>query len=662
MAHGLKKAVDFYLDKGWNIIPCDFKKAVFKDGKIEKQVVFPPSYKVYHTERVTKELATKWWGDHNGIAIVTGKISGITVIDIDTKLLPEIVDMPQTFTVETNKGFHFYFKYFEPIKTGAQEYGKDGFVFNMDIRNDGGIAFADPSEYELPDGTKTRYKINDTSELAEFPLEWCKKIYAKYGKTVPVKDWKAKVQEPIDSGSRNATFTSIIGGLLQKFPQDDWNSIVWTLVQSENHVQKKPLTDSELRSIFDSISKAELQKRNMGGEIKDISITSNEEQIDIEIRLEKATVCCRTKNIVAQEGDGYVWLKKSAGLSHSIDYHFKLHSDTSKDNWAKLLKNTFDRKEDKEVYPWTLIVSKICLEIDRITRDHKQDFHSSEAVAKQVSWMLEPFIQEDQVNTFYGMGSSGKTTMAMYFGAVTGEEKNINVLLIDYENDINGWKDKLNKMGVGQEHLVYFDSEQIPLAEQVEKIKEVIKRRDIKLIIVDSASMASGESTSDEKAAIRMIAGIKILKTTTILIAHQRKNDGDRTPIGSIQYENQSRNVWQFASTPDNLENGVLHIACKHTKANNTYLRKNPIGFKIAFQNDKIEITNEDAKDNFGEKFSIKSRIEHLLEDEGNMLAKDIANVLGITLGTTQKNLSEGSKKGGKFTKVGGGLWGLTGT
>ena len=646
--HGLKKAIKFYLDKGWNIIPCDFKKAILSNGRIEKQVTFPIEYGKYHTERVTEEETNEWWGVHNGIAIVTGKISGITVMDIDTKALPEIQDLPKTFTVETNKGFHFYFRYKEELKTKAKLYEKDGFGFNIDLRNDGGIAYASPSEYELPDGTTSKYKVIDWSELAEFPLEWGQKIEAKYAKKPEYKDWKTKVLAPIELGKRNETFASIIGGLLRRFPQDEWN-IAWTLVQSENAAQKDPLPEIEIRTIFNSIAKEELHKRNTGGEIKDIIIEENDEGIKIDIRLEDKIVCFKFKAFVAGEGWGLTWLKRAEGLSHEMSCYWKTSSDSSREQVARILCRAFDGDNREKSKMWTILVTKVCSELHKISQNKKRDFRVDEVVPKEVTWMLEPFIQEDQINTFFGMGSSGKTTMAMYFATMVAEN-GARTLLIDYENDVASWASKMKQMSEKKD-FIYYDPEQTPIIEQVDKIKEVIKRHDIKLVIVDSASLASGDSTSDEKAALKLFAGLKLLKTTVILIAHQRKNEGDRNPIGSIQYENQARNVWNFASTPDDWEKTTLHVACKHTKANNTYLRKDPIGFKIIFDQG-LRVEEESAINNFEDKFPIKKRIERLL-NENPMEAKEIAKELGITYGTCRKNLSEG-KNSGLFTQVEG--------
>jgi hypothetical protein len=223
---------------------------------------------------------------------------------------------------------------------------------------------------------------------------------------------------------------------------------------------------------------------------------------------------------------------------------------------------------------------------------------------------------------------------------------------VDYEDTPGGWKEKLTKIvdlgnnPIDLNRFIYYASEQIPVSEQVDKIKSVIKERNIRLIIVDSASLATGESTSDEKAAVRLVSALHLLKTTCLIIAHQRKNEGDKTPIGSIQYENQSRNVWNVKGAQDDKDNTTIHIAMTHTKANNTWKRKEPYGYRIEYRPESIQIIRESAQTYFEEKYSNIQRIEKLLRNEGEFDYKGVAESLGISANLANKELNRGKNKG----------------
>ena len=93
-------------------------------------------------------------------------------------------------------------------------------------------------------------------------------------------------------------FTAIVGGFLNKFPQDEWEPIVWPAIQDKNKAQENPLSEPELRTIFMSIAQKELRKRNTGGDIKDISTECDDEEVKINIQLEQAVICFKAKNLL----------------------------------------------------------------------------------------------------------------------------------------------------------------------------------------------------------------------------------------------------------------------------------------------------------------------------------------------------------------------------
>lgn len=615
------------------------RASVIPIGKDKKPLI---NWKEYQTRKATEQEIKSWfekWPEAN-IGIVTGEISNIAVVDVEAG--GSIEGLPETLKAKTgNGGWHFYYEYEDGIENAARVRPL------TDIRGEGGYVVAPPSvtQYEKdgkPCGGK--YEWLEKRTIMPFPPELADiKTRSK---------WKELIINPIEHGTRNVDFTSIIGGLLSRSTQDEWETLVWPVVVNQNRTQAEPLPERELRTTFNSIASRERRKRSTGGQIKDITSEIKDEEIKIKIMLEKCIVHFKIKNIISNlfEAVAITWIEKTTGLGEEMSFRLKLHSDTNKEQWVRILSKAFDRKEDKEIYPWTIIVAKVSYLVEVEIKNKKQDFIATEIEAKKAEWLLEPFIQEDQINTIFGMGSSGKTLLSLFFAKFIAQDKEANILFIDYEDTAGGWKEKLTRisiyegMEVNLDNFVYFDSEQIPLADQIDKIKDVVKKRNIKMVIVDSASLATGDSTSDEKATVRLISALKMLRSTILLIAHQRKNDGDKAPIGSIQYENQSRNVWNVKSQPDDKDQKILHCACTHTKANNTFLRREPIGYRIEYTETAINITPESAKSYFSEKFSIKDRIKDLLKD-GGMDCNEIADTLGISTGSANKNLSEGKAK-----------------
>lgn len=136
-----KIALDYLRKFGFNVFPC---------GKDKRPLV---KWKVYQDERVTPKLVREWWQkwpDAN-IAIVTGKISDLLVLDADTvegEVALKAMLNGSNPTVKTPGGVHWYFRHpkGEPISIGAR------FIPGCDFRSQGGYVVGPRSIKE--DGSK----------------------------------------------------------------------------------------------------------------------------------------------------------------------------------------------------------------------------------------------------------------------------------------------------------------------------------------------------------------------------------------------------------------------------------------------------------------------------------------------------------------------------
>jgi len=93
-------------------------------------------------------------------AIITGEMSGITVIDFDNiaeyeKLVADYPEIKKHRTIKTKNGVHIYCQYTNKLTTttnGLCSYDK------VDIRNNDAIVFAPPTTYKLKDGSIAEYQ------------------------------------------------------------------------------------------------------------------------------------------------------------------------------------------------------------------------------------------------------------------------------------------------------------------------------------------------------------------------------------------------------------------------------------------------------------------------------------------------------------------------
>src|SRR5260370_28903030 len=110
------------------------------------------SWERYQQERPSLDQLTTWAAQFPGCnwAVVTGKISGVTVIDVDSPdaAAPFVRMLPPTVSATTAHGRHLFFKYEPRLVTGTKRFP------GCDVRNDGGYVLVEPSIH--PEGTPYR--------------------------------------------------------------------------------------------------------------------------------------------------------------------------------------------------------------------------------------------------------------------------------------------------------------------------------------------------------------------------------------------------------------------------------------------------------------------------------------------------------------------------
>ena len=157
-----------FFDNNIQVIPGRLDLVTNKKGEQKKE--WKPNDSNYFN-KINEDL--NFYDDTNGIAIKTGLVNNITVVDIDFKdecKIKKVLntlgldELESTPCIKTKKGFHLYFKYRKDCLT-TTDYGLDEFGGGVDIRNDGAAILAPPSHYHC-DGKKFEYEV--VGENADF--------------------------------------------------------------------------------------------------------------------------------------------------------------------------------------------------------------------------------------------------------------------------------------------------------------------------------------------------------------------------------------------------------------------------------------------------------------------------------------------------------------
>lgn len=317
----------------------------------------------YQKRLPTEEEIQKWFIENPdaNIGIVTGKISGLVVIDVEkggnTKGYP-----PTVICKSGGDGWHFYYKY-----PSAGEYKSKTRIKELtDIKADGGYIVAPSSIH--PSGKEYEWAAAPLDvDLIEIP----KGLFENdvQDDTRSAKSIK-EIEDGVAKGRRNEAATVYAGRLLVNFKKAQWESGAWPKLIEWNKKNNPPLEEKELRSVFESIAKKEEMKK-----AAEKDEDGNTRQID----LLKELVCSDKKIEVFQDQ------LEEAYVNVEINGHrenIRCHSERFK-SW--IIKKFWDRFNE---IPGSENVSKVIalLQAEATFGGNKNELWSRIAIRNDEIW------------------------------------------------------------------------------------------------------------------------------------------------------------------------------------------------------------------------------------------------------------------------------------
>jgi putative DNA primase/helicase len=249
--------VHSYVNRGWAVFPCKNKIPLTAHG--------------YKDASNDIEQVNRLFAGHQSpnVAIATGKVSGIFVLDIDVKngaggddslkeLEREHGELPHTIEAITwSGGRHIFFKYPERgigCKTGIRP--------GIDIRGDGGYVIAPPSVIE---GRSYAWEVSHLPEetmIADAP-EWLLDLLEEKQPAVDLSDKEAKI-----SKNRNEALMHM-GVKLRKMGFDH-QQIEDSLQTINTNRCSPPLPKKEVSHIAKSVARYEIDAKKLSEPLTDV--------------------------------------------------------------------------------------------------------------------------------------------------------------------------------------------------------------------------------------------------------------------------------------------------------------------------------------------------------------------------------------------------------
>lgn len=247
-----------YLQRGWAVVPA---------GERTKRPIV--RWQRFQNEPPSKEQLIEWyqrWPMAN-LAIVTGEVSGIVVVDVDSKHggLESLAKMEQRHgslpaTIEAvsgNGGRHLYFAH-----PRREVRNRAGIAPGIDVRGDGGCIIVPPSVH--PSGKRYRWKPGHAPgaiELAPLP-GWIEqsRFQGEPPRGHALAYWQSLVRRGVEEGQRNTTIASFTGHLLWHGVDPD---VAMELMLAWNRVRcSPPLEDEEVIRTVRSIERTHSKTHN----------------------------------------------------------------------------------------------------------------------------------------------------------------------------------------------------------------------------------------------------------------------------------------------------------------------------------------------------------------------------------------------------------------
>lgn len=189
----------YVINKGFSIIPLNQME---KNPAIE-------SWMEYQKRKPSIEEIESWFKDDSlNIGIVTGEVSGLSVVDCDSKEGWDYIEsngLGATPKVKTGRGYHYYFKY----KTGMRNNIK--VRPGIDIKSEGGYVVAPPSMHK----SGVYYEWMSGHSLDDIPVAEMPKNIA-VSPAIKSSTEVENIYKGVPEGGRNSALAKIVGQLINK--------------------------------------------------------------------------------------------------------------------------------------------------------------------------------------------------------------------------------------------------------------------------------------------------------------------------------------------------------------------------------------------------------------------------------------------------------------
>lgn len=276
-----------YVGFGWSILPV----------KPDEKRPYMSNWLQYQHSRASDSMIEGWFTRLSGAGIgaVTGKISNMVVLDVESWCTTPIEEILKKYPTQMvarsgSGGWHLYYQYPLGVSKVSNRVG----IFNgADLRADGGFIVLPPTIH--PNGN--RYEWVQRGPLGTFPLAL---LDIESRPTVQNEGWIVEALRGVSEGGRNDTCARLAGYFFKKGINAD---IVESMLLEWNERNDPPLPVREVRTTIKSI-----ERSHSGADTQFTKVEFENDQTEREQKENTFDVMKMVDYVKGYGGDGVSWL------------------------------------------------------------------------------------------------------------------------------------------------------------------------------------------------------------------------------------------------------------------------------------------------------------------------------------------------------------------
>jgi AAA domain len=212
--------------------------------------------------------------------------------------------------------------------------------------------------------------------------------------------------------------------------------------------------------------------------------------------------------------------------------------------------------------------------------------------------LLPPLLAADGTTLLYGDGGTGKSLLALAAAVslhtglpLLGLQPAVTrrVAFLDWEWSAPVHKRRLRRLlPEGELPDIRYIRCALPLRDDVDRLRRVIREDGIEYAVIDSVALAAGGDPERAETAIEFFGALRQLEVDALAVAHVTKASDGEKPFGSTFWHNSARATWYVRKAAE-LGASSFTVALVNKKANDAPLSL-PLGFAVDMSDERTTI------------------------------------------------------------------------